>query len=346
MMRRILLLLSVLFLAFRGSDKIQIAFPGSWPKPEHRMQFDADVVLLGRMLFYDPMLSADGLVSCASCHSPYNSFAHTDHALSHGIDDRIGFRNAPALINLAWRKDFMWDGRFSSLEEQIRFPVDHPDEMGSSFDSLPMKLQKAGGYGKFFASAFGDPEINIPRILEAFSQFTLSLVSGNSKYDQMKKGKLVFTEQESNGYRVFQESCGGCHREPLFTSNQYARNGLTIDSALHDYGRMRVTGDPADSMRFRVPTLRNIEYTYPYMHDGRYASLWQVLNHYQQTSFYRADLFGGPLNNELTDKNKVDLMAFLLTLSDREFVYGSKHGYPTESFNEKKQLQSQSLNTY
>jgi cytochrome c peroxidase len=347
MMKRTVFSLAVLFVAFRASDTLHIRLPKQWPEPEQRLHLNSNTVLLGRLLFYDPVLSANNMVSCASCHSPYNSFAHTDHSLSHGIDDQVGFRNAPPLINLAWRKDFMWDGFATNMEQQIRFPIDHPKEMGSSFDSLPIKLSMAGGYGPFFNRAFGDEQITAPRILSALSQFLVSLVSSNSRYDQMKRGEVVFSQQESDGYRVFQQNCMNCHHEPLFTGNQYASNGLPVDSTLSDYGRMRVTGDPMDSIRFRVPTLRNIEYTYPYMHDGRFHSLWQVLDHYQkhfQSNANETDASTHTGLTALTAQSKVDLMAFLLTLSDKEFIFGNQHGYPMDAIREKNQTQSP--NTY
>lgn len=334
MMKRTLLLMSVLFLAFRASDTIHIKHPRHWPKPEHRTIFDSNTVLLGRMLFFDPVLSANNMISCASCHSPYNSFAHTDHRLSHGIDDRIGTRNAPPLINLAWRKDFMWDGFTVNMEQQIMFPVDHADEMGSSFDSLPFKLSRAGGYEKFFLNAFGDEKITNQRIVSAISQFVFSLVSANSKYDQMKRGEVHFTEKEWNGYRFFQQQCSGCHQEPLFTNNRFESNNLPMDTALRDLGRMRVTGNSSDSLRFRVPSLRNIEYTYPYMHDGRFMTLWQVMDHYENSGMLDH-------GSQFVSETRVDLMAFLLTLSDKEFVLGNKNGYPSQAFKEKSNANKQ-----
>jgi cytochrome c peroxidase len=339
-MRLVLLVLLVLFVAFRTSDKFNSHILESWPKPEHEEALDSNQVLLGRMLFYEPMLSSNGMVSCASCHSPYNSFAHTDHALSHGVDDRIGFRNAPALINLAWRKNFMWDGFSKTISEQIMFPVDHPDEMGSSFDSLPDKLRKDGGYSVFFQRAFGDPNINEQRVVKAFTQFLFSLVSANSKYDQVKRREAAFTNQESEGYGVFKQHCAGCHAEPLFADNRYSTNHLPVDTAIKDYGRMRVTGKVSDSLLFRIPTLRNIEYTFPYMHDGRFKSLWQVMDHYQSANLTSHSPKSSSQIIKLSPNEKVDLMAFLLTLSDKEFVFDPEHSYPINAFREKSRYQS------
>lgn len=287
------------------------------------------------MLFYDPVLSADGMVSCASCHSPYNAFAHTDHTLSHGIRDQVGKRNAPGLMNLAWRKDFMWDGSIKSIKEQIAFPINHPQEMGSSLDSIPQKLTKAGGYATYFEKAFGDPSITNTRIASAISQFVLTLVSSGAKYDKVLKGEATFNMQESKGYALFKKNCSECHTEPLFTTNGFGRNNLPLDTHLNDNGRYAITEDSIDYMSFRIQTLRNIEYTYPYMHDGRFKSLWQVLDHYRNAG--DLPLPDGQVQKAvvLNEEEKVDLMAFLLTLTDKDFLFNSEYGYPVKLFQEK-----------
>lgn len=315
----------VLLAAFKSADQVPI--PNGWPHPTQKTLLNRNQIQLGRTLFYDPHMSANNLVSCASCHSPYNAFAHTDHALSHGIDDRIGKRNAPTLMNLAWRKDFMWDGAFNNLEEQVAFPIDHPDEMGSALDSLPLKLD-ADKYGQMFAQAFGDSSITPSRITKSISSFLLSLVSYQSKYDEVKKGLKNFSEQENNGYYIYKNHCASCHQEPLFTSGAYAFNDLEVDEKLKDYGRMQVTRNSRDSLRFRIPSLRNIEYTYPYMHDGRFKNMWEVLHHYNQADSL-SDSKGRKVKNiRLNAEEKVDLMAFLLTLTDKKFLFNPAHAYP------------------
>ncbi|MFZ9943568.1 MAG: cytochrome-c peroxidase [Bacteroidia bacterium] len=330
-MKRLLLFIAVLFMAFKSIGDWKLSVPKGFPRPEQKTELNKNQIELGRMLFYDPALSANNMVSCASCHSPYNAFAHTDHALSHGIDDRIGKRNAPALMNLAWRKDFMWDGAFRSLEEQVAFPIDHPDEMGSSIDSMHLKLQPSI-YGHYFAAAYGDPKITPSRISHSISSFLLTLVSSQSKYDAVQQGKAHFTDQEQKGYTVFKNNCNTCHQEPLFTTSGFAKNGLPLDTNLKDFGRLIITKLSTDSLRFRIPTLRNIEHTYPYMHDGRFKSLWQVIDHYNQAS----DLSGVKGNSvdkiQLNVNEKVDLMAFLLTLTDKEFLFNPAHAYPKSNF--------------
>ncbi|MFM7054318.1 MAG: cytochrome-c peroxidase [Bacteroidota bacterium] len=334
-MKRILFFFVLLVFGFRASDEIKMSQPKGWPEPEINYSLNSQQIQLGRMLFYDPVLSADGMVSCASCHSPYNAFAHTDHALSHGIRDQIGTRNAPALMNLAWRKDFMWDGSIKSLNEQIAFPINHPLEMGSSLDSTPQKLINVGGYTNAFEKAFGDPKISTFRITSSISQFILSLMSASSKYDKVLNGQTLFNSQESKGYALFKKNCSGCHSEPLLTTNGFGRNNLPINSDLNDEGRYAITKDANDYLNFRIPTLRNIEHTYPYMHDGRFKSLWQVMDHYNTAG--ALTLPDGRVQEPivLKENEKVDLMAFLLTLTDKDFLFNPDYGYPTKLFQEK-----------
>jgi cytochrome c peroxidase len=334
-MRKALLIIMVLLAAFKSADKITIPIPNGWPRPTQKNLLNRNQIQLGQMLFYDPALSANNMISCASCHSPYTAFAHTDHALSHGIDDQIGNRNAPALMNLAWRTDFMWDGSIKSLEEQIALPINHPKEMGSSLDAIPNKLTHAGGYAPYFEKAFGDPNITTSRITSSISQFVLSLVSSGSKYDQVLNHEAVFSDQEKKGYRLFKKNCNGCHTEPLLTTNGFGRNNLSLDAELDDKGRYSITQDSIDYLRFRIPSLRNIEHTYPYMHDGRFKTLWQVMDHYRTAGpLTRAD---GSTQSAivLNEQDKVDLMAFLLTLTDKPFLFNPDYGYPAKLFQEK-----------
>jgi cytochrome c peroxidase len=159
----------------------------------------------------------------------------------------------------------------------------------------------------------------------------LTLVSANSKYDKVMQEQETFTAQEKNGYIIFKNNCGTCHTEPLFTNTKFANNGLPIDTVLKDFGRMKITNNAADSLLFKVPTLRNIEYSFPYMHDGRFKKLSQVINHYTndiQASATLSSALKRPIT--LSANDKVDLIAFLLTLSDKEFVFNPKHQYPKE----------------
>ena len=180
--------------------------PDYFPKPVYDFQqnpLDSNKIELGRTLFYDPILSDNNTISCVSCHSSFNAFAHTDHDLSHGIFDSIGNRNAPALFNLAWQKAFMWDGAINHLDMQALAPISHKSEMGSNINAVIMKLNESKEYKEAFLNAFQDSTISTAEILKALSQFQLTLVSANAKYDRVKMGKEVFTEQEKNGYQLF-----------------------------------------------------------------------------------------------------------------------------------------------
>jgi len=286
-------------------------------------------ILLGRTLFYEPMLSKNNTISCESCHSPFSAFTHIDHTLSHGIHDSIGTRNSPALMNLAWQKYFMWDGAVNNLDMQALAPISHPSEMGSSINEVVEKLNTSEKYRKLFYKAYGDNTATGEKTLKAISQFMLTLVSANSKYDKVMRRESNFTEQEANGYLLFKNNCASCHTEPLFTNGNFENNGLPMDLLLEDIGRMKVTSNKNDSLKFKVPSLRNIEYSYPYMHDGRFKKLSEVLNHYtngiQPSKTLATQLKHGI---QLSSNEKVDIITFLLTLSDNEFVFNPKFQYP------------------
>lgn len=323
--------LTLVMFAFRSLPEL-ISWPSYFPKPIYdfrKKPLTTAQIELGRTLFYDPILSLDSSTSCASCHSPYNSFAHTDHSLSHGIHDSIGTRNAPALINLAWNSLLMWDGAVNHIEVQPLAPITNASEMGEDMSHVVLKLNRLMRYRKLFYSAYGDSVITGQRTLLALAQFQLSLISCNSKYDSVRTGNAAFTAQEQRGYDLFLRHCNSCHTEPLFTNGLFANNGLSIDTSLNDLGRIRITHDINDSMKFKVPTLRNAEYTYPYMHDGRFLSLYDVIRHYTsgiQSSGTLAPQLRKPV--VLSAAEKTDLVAFLLTLSDKKFIFEKRFGPP------------------
>jgi cytochrome c peroxidase len=276
---------------------------------------------LGRKLFYDPILSRDSTVSCSSCHLSFTAFTHVDHAVSHGIQDRIGTRNSLALSNLAWSRHFMWDGAVNHLDMQALAPIAHPAEMDENIAHVVQKLRRSLPYPTLFLRAFGDSLVSGERVLKAIAQFELTLVSSNSKYDRVQSGAEQFTEQEQNGYRLFQKNCASCHTEPFFTNQGFEKNGLPVDTFFNDFGRMMVTQNPLDSLKFKVPTLRNIEFSYPYMHDGRFKKLREVVQYYAQSPTFEGKI-------TLTPNERVDLVAFLLTLTDKEFLFNKDFGYP------------------
>ena len=333
MIKYISILLFLLITAFTTRES-NFSYPSSWPKPTYdfsKNPIEKNKVILGRVLFYDPILSENNSISCESCHSPYSAFTHIDHALSHGIYDSIGTRNSLALMNLAWKKTFMWDGAINNLDMQALAPISHPLEMGSSIKKVVIKLQASKKYRQLYFQAYGDSIPTGEKTLKAISQFLLTLVSSNSKYDKVMSGDLQFTTQEKNGYALFQKNCSSCHREPLFTNDEFANNGLPDNPTLKDKGRMHITLDSTDTYKFKIPTLRNIEYTYPYMHDGRFKKLSEVMNHYT-SGIIQSKTLAPELKEKikLTENEKVDLISFLLTLSDKEFVFNSNHSYPKE----------------
>lgn len=317
---------------YEGSHAVQLSLPREWPPMAYDLTANpltVEGITLGRRLFHDPILSADSTISCSSCHLSYTAFSHVDHTLSHGLHDSIGTRNASALMNLGWNRTFMWDGAVNHLDVQPLAPINHPAEMGESTAHVVAKLQRSVRYRALFREAFGDATITGERMLKALAQFQVSLISSGSKYDHVKAGEATFTDQESNGYRIFQAHCAACHQEPLFTTGDFANNGLPLDSVLRDAGRMRITGDPKDSLRFKIPTLRNIEFSYPYMHDGRFRKLREVITHYTD-GIAQSSTLAPELRRPivLSSADRTDLVAFLLTLSDRDFLLDPEHAAP------------------
>ncbi len=328
-----LIVISITIYGFSSIDSL-IVIPLGWGKPNYdftKNPLNKETVALGRKIFYDPILSRDSTISCSSCHLSYTAFTHVDHDLSHGINGKIGTRNAPALMNLAWSKSFMWDGAVNHLDMQALAPISHPAEMGNDIENIVAQLQHSASYPNLFKAAFGDTVINGARILKAIAQFELTLISANSKYDQVmrKEPGVHFSTQEENGLLIFRKSCASCHTEPLFTNQQFANNGLAMDTFLKDIGRMKITQNAQDSLCFKIPTLRNIEYSFPYMHDGRFKKLSDVLKHYtsdiQQSSTLSRQLQQPII---LSSDQKVDLVAFLLTLTDKSFLYNPIFAYP------------------
>lgn len=327
-------LMLIALLAFKLPDDSLFRIPQNWPKPHYdfnKNPLTKEKIFLGRTLFYDPILSADNSVSCSSCHSPFTAFTHTDHTLSHGIEDRIGTRNSPALMNLAWQKSFMWDGAIHHLDAQALAPISHPDEMGSNIADVVNRLQKKNRYKKLFAQAYGDSLVSGERTLKAISQFMLTLVSSNSKYDkvQRKEPGFSFTEVEAKGYELFKSNCAVCHAEPLFTNNEFENNGLEPDTNLNDIGRKKISQKESDLYKFKVPSLRNIEFSYPYMHDGRYQNLEMVMFHYSNNIFDSKTLSKHLKKKiQLSSEDKSNIISFLKTLSDESFLRNSQNGFP------------------
>lgn len=321
--------------ALGHDDLYELCYPTSWPKPTYTFSKNTltrEGIELGRQLFYDPIISADSTISCASCHLQYTAFAHVDHAISHGINDRIGKRNAPVLINLAWHSHFMWDGAIHHLDQQSLAPISHPDEMGSNLADVVKKINQEQSYRQRFYQAWHDSTATGEHLLKSISQFMVTLISQNTLYDSVMNGTAKFTDQQQRGHLLFKKYCNSCHTEPLFTNGQFANNGLPPDPFLNDSGRAAITNYTGDLYAFKIPTLRNIEYSFPYMHDGRFQTLQQVLNHYSANKHNSTTL-----SNQLkepflfTSNERIDLIAFLLTLTDRHFLFNPAYSYPKKN---------------
>ena len=327
-----ILFFSILFILFAATinwknEKIKFVTPKGWPKPHYNFKNNPITLKgfeLGRELFYDPILSSDSSTSCAGCHLAFTAFTHADHRVSHGIQGLLGTRNSLTLINLAWNTSFMWDGGVSNLEEQAINPITNPVEMNSKLADVVSKLNQSHKYKMLFYKAFKDSAITPQHLLKSLAQFTSNLVSCNSKYDSvMRKEKHVaFTAQELNGYNVFKRNCSSCHAEPLFTNFKYENNGLAIDTSFKDIGRMKITKNKSDSLQFKVPTLRNIEFSAPYFHDGRFNKLKEAIEHYT-SGIVDSPTLAAQLKNKinLSKEEKKDLLIFLKTLTDKPFLY-------------------------
>jgi len=313
-------------------ETLQQVIPENFPAPAYTF---ADNPLtkegfeLGRKLFYDGALSLDGNFPCASCHQQIAAFGTFDHDRSHGYNGSHTLRNAPSLFNLAWQTKFHWDGEFNSLFDEAAQPINGHIEMAESFNGVINKLEKDPGYRDLFRKVFGSNFIRPEFILKALAQFTGYLTSANSKYDRYKKGQAAFTAQELNGYQVYQANCATCHPEPLFTDYSFRNIGLPVDNLLNDYGKMRVTKNPGDSLKFKTPSLRNTYISANYMHDGRFNTLGQCINHYRTGVQQSATLDPLLINGiTLNPAQSADLFVFLRALTDSTFITDPRFSKP------------------
>jgi cytochrome c peroxidase len=286
---------------------------------------------LGRKLFFDPILSGDGTQACASCHSPELSFTDINR-FSTGITMQQGNRNSMPLFNLAWNwnNKFFWDGRSNTLENQALDPVTNPIEMNNTWPNALASLQADQNYPQLFNAAFGTQIIDSTLVIQALAQFERTLISANSKFDQFLMGQTSLSPAELSGFNIYMDENGGdcfhCHgqaSEPLWTDNDFHNNGL--DATFLDLGLGAVTNNAADNGKFKTPSLRNLAYTAPYMHDGRFTTLDEVIDHYS-IGLVNSSTIDPLLKNigqggvQLTTSEKADLKAFLLALSEPEFI--------------------------
>jgi cytochrome c peroxidase len=287
--------------------------PITWPRDN---PWSVEKASLGKLLFFDKRLSADETISCATCHNP--KFAYTDGAaVSTGINGQKGGRSAPTVINRAWSLAQFWDGRAPTLEAQALGPMANPIEMGNTHTAIISKVQAIAGYRPLFKASFGDDKIDIDRVSKAIATFERTLMSGNSPYDRWKAGqKNAMPAEAVRGHEVFLKAqCDACHEGANFTSNMYANIGVGIDKPEPDLGRFVVTKDPSDWGVFKTPTLREIEHTGPYMHDGSMKTLEEVVDYYDKGGTPNKNLDSHIKPQHLTPQQKSDLVAFLKALS-------------------------------
>jgi cytochrome c peroxidase len=282
---------------------------------------------LGRSLFYDPILSSDNSTSCSTCHAQAHSFSDHNVALSTGVLGLKGHRNAPALINLVWNKSFMWDGGVNHIEVQPLVPLTSPFEMNETLDNVVHKLNNNATYKSKFKAAYNVDVITSQKMLQALTQFMGMLTSSDTKYDRYIAGKETLSDKEKRGLIIFRQKCTACHVEPLFTD--YSFRNIGLDSISIDIGRELVSQNTSDKGKFKVPTLRNVAETYPYMHDGRYFTLNQLLNHHINGAINTATTDSYLLNiTPLTSNEKLDIIDFLMTLTDYTLIGNMKFSEP------------------
>lgn len=341
--RLILIPLVLLFIAAScGPDEplhnptpLTLAYPSHFPTPDLPADNPLTVegAKLGRHLFFDPRLSGDNTQSCNSCHSQEHGFAEP-FQFSTGIDGSTGTVNAMTLTNMAWQDFFFWDGRENSLEDQVQDPIVNPIEMHAQWPDVIAKLAQDPTYVELFDDAFGtDDPITRQNTAKALAQFVRTLVTGGSKLDQYVQGDYTFTPSEQLGFDIFNNEQGDCfHCHGLATTGyqlgahgllQFTNNGLDSVYAV-GAGREFVTGDPSDRGKFKVPSLRNVEYSYPYMHDGRFQTLAEVLDFYNMgghpSPTLDPNMKAAGVGRNWSVAQKQGLLDFLKTFSDATFL--------------------------
>lgn len=313
------------------------AIPGDNPLTEEGIE-------LGRQLFYDKLLSRTETQSCGGCHALGNAL---DDSLqfSVGVRGLKGNRNAMPIFNLVFDTAFFWDGRSPSLRDQVLRPIQDTLEMDESLANVLTKLQSSTKYKSLFKNAFGNEEITIAKMALALEQFLMSIISVDSKADQVRRGERTFTAEEKRGEELYFKEyvpgspassgadCFHCHQAPLFRTRDFENNGLDSDGSMKDLGRFSVTSRESDKGRFKIPSLRNVSVTAPYMHDGRFRTLEEVVEHYSSglknsatiSSEMSAVNFGGV---GLTSADKKALVAYLKTLTDSTYLTNSRYAAP------------------
>lgn len=319
-----------LMVSCRPHQKEVIHFPKDFPAPRLNPNnpVSAAGIKLGKQLFYDPQLSASGKVSCATCHQPARAFTDGVPTPKLSGHERL-LRNTPSLYNLAWSTAFFWEGGGKNLESAIMGPMLHQQEMGGEMQEVSERLSQDECYNGQFEEVFGKPVIHPQWVAKALAQYLYSLIADSSRYDAVQRGQATYTALEEQGAQLFAQHCARCHPAPLFTDNQYHAIGLSIDiqnDTLENIlkGRYRVSYQAKDLGAFKTPGLRNVALTAPYMHDGRYATLKEVIQHYSRldtTNFPVDSLLQKDMATTKWNSAKTEaLLAFLHTLTEEKFI--------------------------
>jgi cytochrome c peroxidase len=302
------------------SLKIPLGLPPiEWPADNPYSQKKAE---LGRILYFDKRLSGDGTVSCATCHTIPRAFSD-EQKISIGIKGQKGTRHAPTVINAAYQKNYFWDGRALTLEDQCKGPLSNPKEMALAKDvhvaykNCHTRIKDIVGYRKLFKEAFGSEECSIDEIVKAIATFERTILSGNSPFDKYMAGdKSAMTEEQIYGYSLYKKTgCINCHSGPNFTDGRFLNIGIGMDEPNPDLGRYEITKLKSDWGSFKVPTLRETQYTYPYMHDGSLETLDDVIDYYDRGGNKNQNLHPLMRPLHLTEKDKKALHSFLHALS-------------------------------
>ncbi|WP_072304323.1 cytochrome-c peroxidase [Cellulophaga fucicola] len=335
MRRSILFLMILTLIGCQNNDDdgytnvlVELEVPAHFPEVTYNLTnnpLTKNGIELGRKLFYEGAVSSTGTVSCGTCHEQKYAFTHHGHTFSHGVNDLEGTRNTPPVQNMAFLENFAWDGATGHLDLFPIIPITTEVEMNETLESVIEKLKNKAGYKALFADAFDDGEVNSENFLLALSQFMVTMVSADAKYDKYIRNEEQLTEDEQQGLAIFEQKCASCHATALFSDGSFRNNGLQPNPKLNDLGRSKVTGFEADNYKFKVPSLRNIAVTAPYMHDGRFGSLEAVLAFYNSGVVDSNTLDpllhnNGSLGIPTTEQERTVLIAFLNTLTDNTFL--------------------------
>jgi cytochrome c peroxidase len=323
-MTRFIICFVFLFSLKSCTDSQEFELAAHFPKPHHTLRIDAQKFELGKQLFFDPVFSKDSTISCASCHQQTAAFSDT-RPFSLGVRDQVGKRNAPALQNLLWSNTFFWDGGVHNIDLIPLNPITNAKELDESMLNIVYKINRAKTYQSQFKTIFHTDTISSHQILEALTHYQAALISDQSPFDNYLRGKIKLSDDEMQGYTIFQTKCGHCHEGPLLSNYSYRNNGV-FKPGDTDLGRYEISLIEGDKGKFKIPSLRNIAITAPYMHNSSLSSLEEVLNHYE-SGIQLSPSLDSSLRNKIHFQpgEKKKIIAFLKTLTDLEYTKNEKY---------------------